>query len=124
MHEYQIDGTYPVTLIVTNGPCNSTANGEVIIKPEASFYVPNAFTPDGNRDNERFQVKGIGLSTIQIQIFDRWGELLFFTTDNEQGWDGYYAGKPVQAGVYNYRINVIDVLGRAHEKIGRVQVLY
>lgn len=124
MHEYQTDGTYPVTLIVTNGPCNSTATGEVIIKPEAAFYVPNAFTPDGNKDNERFQVKGMGLSEIQIQIFDRWGELLFFTNDNEHGWDGYYEGKPVQAGVYNYRINVIDVLGRAHEKIGRVQVLH
>lgn len=73
------------------------------------IYIPNAFTPN-DRDtlNSVFKVSGItGVKRFELQIFDRWGSLLFTTNEIETGWDGTYKNIAVPDGVYLYVVNII-----------------
>jgi gliding motility-associated-like protein len=94
-HNYSDSGTYPVMLIVTNGSCADTVIHNVVIHEGYAFFIPNAFTPTGNGLNDIFNGFGVGFQTdkFELTIFDRWGELIFHTTDSEQGWDGRMEGK-------------------------------
>lgn len=74
------------------------------------LYVPNAFTPNGDDLNERFTVKhseDCEMLSYNIKIFDRWGQLVFESDDASfsRSWDGTLDGKPVQQGVYMYKIS-------------------
>lgn len=73
------------------------------------LYIPNAFTPnDRNTLNSVFKVVGlIGVKQFEMQIFDRWGSLLFETNAIETGWDGTYKNIAVPEGVYLYVMNII-----------------
>jgi gliding motility-associated-like protein len=108
-YPHQIDTTYYVTLVVvdSNG-CRDTAVNMVKIDPEFYVYVPNAFTVDDNDYNETFIPVFSDYSRIKkykIMIFDRWGELIWETTDHHLPWDGRSNGKNVQDGVYTWKIN-------------------
>jgi gliding motility-associated-like protein len=96
-------GTYPVTLFTTNiHGCVDTLIQYVNIDADYYVWVPNAFTPDGDGKNNVFAVVGDGISPdeFSMQIFNRWGELIFESKDLNIGWDGSNA---IQ-GVYAYRI--------------------
>ena len=67
--------------------------------------LPDAFTPNGDGVNDVLQVRSTGATSIEIfQIYNRWGQKLFETTDIDDAWDGTYQGQPVQAGTYFYII--------------------
>ena len=87
------------------------------------LYIPNSFSPNQNFLNDNFRVYGSSIKTIEIKIFNRWGELLFKTNDINQGWDGKYKGKPVEEGVYAYAINCEWLSGAATYRNGIVTVL-
>lgn len=70
-----------------------------------SFFMPNAFTPNGDGQNDYFRPKAKGVVVYNLQIYNRWGELLFHSDSKDQGWDGTYKGAPQQAGVYVYIVN-------------------
>ncbi len=125
---YPDTGTYHVTLVVmNNNGCTDTTQGNVIIDPIMTCYIPNAFTPDGNGDNDEFKVYGTFLSPdgFSMSIFDRWGERIFHTEDLNTGWNGrkFNSGPLVQVDVYVYKIDVKDWKGLSHEYIGRVTVV-
>ena len=101
-------GTYTITLTVTNADgCIDVATGTVVIEEEIIYFVPNAFTPDGDEFNQIFLpvfTSGFDPYDYNFQVFNRWGEILFESNNHEIGWDGTYAGKLVQEGVYTWRI--------------------
>lgn len=72
--------------------------------PPLSIYIPNAFTPNGDGMNDAFGVKGEGIRNFHLYIYNRWGEVIFETTNPKQQWDGSYAGNPVEQGVYVYQV--------------------
>lgn len=76
----------------------------VIQKDKPTMYIPNTFTPNGDRTNEIFMVKSEGISEFKGMIFNRWGELYFEWNDINEGWDGRYKGEIVQEDVYVYKI--------------------
>ncbi len=76
----------------------------VTIYQNDPVYIPNAFSPDGDPNNQRFMVYTEGEPRLDASIFDRWGELVYHWTSIEDGWDGTYLGKEAQEGVYVYRI--------------------
>lgn len=128
-HTYNSDdaGSYYSTLIVTNQyGCKDTAHVMVEIKPEFTFYIPNAFTP-GNTDgiNDIFTGYGIGIETFELLIYDRWGEKIFETNDMQKGWDGSVKGKAidVKIDVYVWKVKIKDVLGKYHNYVGHVTVI-
>lgn len=88
---------------------------------ETLLFVPNAFTPDSDGVNDCFDVSVIEQQSYHIMIFNRWGQMVFESTNPEDCWDGSHNGK-TQAGVYTYRI-IVKTHGREIDKAGMVQVV-
>ncbi len=128
IHTFTQPGTYSVSLVVYNQyGCRDMIVKTIIVEPEFHLYIPNAFTPDGNNINDVFICKGTGIDVTKFEmlIFDRWGELIFKTTDFFQGWDGTVKGKKNKAtqDVYVYKIKVYDLKGDKHDFVGHVTCL-
>ena len=71
------------------------------------YYIPNAFTPDGDTYNETFQpvfTSGFDPYDFKLLIFNRWGEVVWESNDASVGWDGTYNGKLVQNGTYVWKV--------------------
>ena len=121
---YQDAGWYDVTLIAYNEiGCADTISKPIYIKPEFYFYAPNAFTPDGNRFNNAYEVSVIGATDFTFQIFNRWGELVFETTDPYFQWDGTYNNGMVLDDVYVWKAKIRDRENNDHVYEGTVTVL-
>lgn len=111
-------GTYVVTLIATDEKgCKDTIQKPIVILEEFYIYAPNAFTPDDDRINNAFRVSTIGIKDFEIKIFNRWGEVIFSSTDKRFAWDGTYQGAIVQDGVFTYAISYVannGIEGKLH----------
>lgn len=118
--------TYQVYATDNNG-CNYTDSirikVEVINCGEPNIFIPNIFTPNGDGKNDIIKVSGEYIEKIEFLIFDRWGELVFSTTNTNEGWDGTFRGKDCPAGVYFYRFNVQCGLGREYNKSGDITLI-
>ncbi len=121
---YDLPGTYFVTLIATNDiGCKDTAVKPITIQEEYWIYVPNTFTPDENRFNNTFYAKTINIEKLQIQIFNRWGEVVFSSDKPDFNWDGTYQDKQVQDGTYVYKIKYFNPLGEEILVLGHVNLI-
>ena len=133
-HTYYIGGNYPVILIATSAyGCADTFNFSTIHALIASsVQVPNAFTPNpsGPSSNGVYDPTALnnfifhpvltGIVQYELSIYNRWGELLFDTTDQTVGWDGYYHDKMCQEDTYVYKIYAISVTSQIIQKTGSV----
>ncbi|WP_369679192.1 T9SS type B sorting domain-containing protein [Siphonobacter sp. BAB-5385] len=81
-------------------------------------YVPDAFTPNGDSQNDVFLPKVLHVNALKFTVFDRWGNSIFSTEDESEGWDGYVNGKPAPQGSYSYRLDVRNELGDSFTKRG------
>lgn len=125
-HTYQDTGTYVVMLVVsTQYGCIDTASQKVIVEPDFIFYVPNAFTPDGDGINDSFIGKGVFIIDYEMSIFDRWGNLIFLSDHISKPWDGKAnnGGDIAQADVYVYSIKVTDIKMKKHSYKGIVTLV-
>lgn len=66
------------------------------------FFVPTAFSPNGDNNNDLLHVIGAGIKEFDLSVYDRWGELVFRTTEKNEGWDGTFKGSPLDAAVFVY----------------------
>lgn len=82
-----------------------SVSNEVEIIPVAALYIPNAFTPNGDGLNDTFGGVGEGITDYNIQIFDRWGNLLFESNDINKQWDGSYKNELSPSGVYVFKVS-------------------
>ncbi len=118
---------FDVELIVTNQyGCTDTATNVVIMNGVYNFYVPSAFTPNGDGVNDVFFPKGEGLDPLEYEmlIFDRWGNIVFQTTETTKEWDGSKLGTQVPQGVYVWKIFTKDTyIGTEYENVGNVTVI-
>ncbi|MES2513277.1 MAG: gliding motility-associated C-terminal domain-containing protein, partial [Bacteroidota bacterium] len=118
---------YFTHLIVENlYGCRDTAYVPVEIKPEFTFYIPNAFSPSNDDGvNDYFNGTGIGIATYEMWVFDRWGERVFYTDDIKKGWNGKVQGKSAEGKqeVYVWKVKIADVLGKKHEYVGHVTLI-
>jgi gliding motility-associated-like protein len=81
-----------------------TASDSVKIFYDPVLFIPNTFTPDGNEHNNEFRVVGGNISSFELMIFNRWGELLYTITSFDDFWDGTYKGRMCQDGTYTWKI--------------------
>lgn len=125
---YTDTGTYSVWQYVCNntGCCDSSME-TVVIGPDFTLYVPNAFTPNGDGLNETFFPQGTGLKeeTYKLWVFDRWGGLIFYTEKWNKSWDGHANGGDnlAQEDVYVWRIEVLDYTDKKHKYVGHVSLI-
>jgi gliding motility-associated-like protein len=125
LHTYQNPGKYTITQVVLNEfGCPDTFRINIVVENEYRFYVPNAFTPNGDGLNEVFKPAIMGVMDYTLLIFNRWGELIFETHDIKKGWDGYYKGELCPHEVYVYKINFLDLeFSMRHEFVGGVTLV-
>ncbi|SEW50425.1 HYR-like domain-containing protein [Chitinophaga arvensicola] len=104
-------GTYTVTVF---NDCGSATDDITVdfVQCEPKPTLPNAFSPNGDGRNDVFRpiVRG-QMFDYELRIFNRWGELIFMTSDNHKGWDGKYKGVPVDIGTYVWWLNYKKVAG-------------
>ncbi|MFO0356666.1 MAG: gliding motility-associated C-terminal domain-containing protein, partial [Sphingobacteriaceae bacterium] len=107
---YDNNGRFPVMLVVKNEMgCIDTVYKIVEIEEDVNVYIPNTFTPNDDNINDVFNIKGIGLKSegYYMEVFDRWGTLVYSTKDINKGWDGTVKGVKATEGVYIYKVRVI-----------------
>ena len=107
-HAYHLQESNLMTvrLTVTNSDgCSDDTIQVVPVEDNFAFYVPSAFTPNTDGVNEVFLPKVNGVANYEFVIYSRDGELIFYTNNPEQGWDGTLDGKPAPQGVYVWKIN-------------------
>lgn len=96
--------SYTLIAVDENG-CSDTSSRTIVVEPAfACVYVPNAFTPNGDGLNDVFTVNGEGLQDVQLRIFNRWGEMIFESSNPSRGWDGTYEGKSLPPDVFLYSV--------------------
>ena len=103
-----VEGNYLLDLWVENSfGCSDSITILVQVKGDEIIYIPNAFTPDGDEFNNLFSpvfTNGFDSSNYRLSIFNRWGELLFESTQSDKGWDGTYNNRLCPIGVYTWKI--------------------
>lgn len=68
------------------------------------IYIPNAFSPQGDKINDLWRITGYSISEVKIYVFNRWGQMVFYSEDIDKPWDGNFNGTPCLSGVYKYLI--------------------
>jgi gliding motility-associated-like protein len=118
--------TYNITLIVVSDHgCSDTFTQRVVIGPDIIVFIPDVFTPDGagpNRNNT-FMISALNFKSMKMMVFNRWGELLYETTEPTKGWDGYANGVLCHDGVYVYKVEVTSMDGKVFKYDGTVTLL-
>ncbi len=124
-HEYRDTGSYMITLRAAsnNGKCKDSAYQWVFIKPIWSIYIPNTFTPGDDYNNNDFQIKGVGIIDYHIEIYHRWGHLVFESFDMNDHWNGFVDGRLSQSDAFVYVVNVKDVFHKDHTYRGVVHLV-
>jgi gliding motility-associated-like protein len=112
--------TYQVTLVDENG---CIATDEVTINVILDFTVPNAFTPNGDGLNDLFQISADFLESVTLEVFNRWGDLVYRSEELGKGWDGTFDGSEQEIGTYIYKVNAVTISGQELIKTGTVSLL-
>ena len=99
-----------MSLLATNANgCSDTFYKDIYVAPEFTLYIPNAFTPNGDGLDDNFLTYAQGIISFKMDIFNRWGEVIFTSTEKDAGWDGKDSfTKIVPNGIYLYRVSVTD----------------
>jgi PKD repeat protein len=136
VYQYQTPGDYDITLIVatdTDPQCfdQVTKKGAILVEQPCKIIFPNAFTPNstGPTDgryvvndpaNNVFYPIHTGLMDYRLEIYNRWGEFIFRSTDVNIGWDGYYRGKLSAMDVYVWKVWATCFSGKEIREAGDV----
>lgn len=128
VHRFPEMGFYQVSLTAKNElGCADTVLQEVAVSFDRVF-PPNAFSPNAPREEDReFRIhsEGIAEEGFQLQIYNRWGELIFESGSQEEGWDGKTKnGKYSPSGVYTWIVSFLDFRGEKYNQKGTVTLLY
>jgi gliding motility-associated-like protein len=121
---YRRTGTYRVCLQALNKVgCSDTICKYVDADVYPLADLPKAFSPNGDGVNDLLFVRGAGVESIDLKLYNRWGEIVFESTDISIGWDGKYKGKEAPVEAYAFVLNVTFVDGTTFFKKGNVTLL-
>jgi gliding motility-associated-like protein len=119
--------SYTVTVTADN-LCQSTATVDIFVISnqcvEPYIFIPKAFTPNGDQNNDFFIVRGVNIKDLYFVVWNRWGEKMFETEDvNSPGWDGSFNGKDLTPDSYSWYVRVTCGNGAIYTKKGDVTLL-
>ncbi len=128
VHLYPNDlpANYTATLIVHNTDgCYDTAAHKIFIGPGSTFYIPSAFSPNGDGINDYFFGSGTGIIKYDLSVFDRWGDMIFHGTDLGEKWNGKANDGEItaQMDVYVWKVTLTDLFNKVHRYVGIVSLV-
>lgn len=130
-YEWQ-DGSTQPTMTVSmpdlywvkvSNECGSVSDSiKVTMNCLPRIFISSAFTPNGDGMNDIFRILNVhGQKLIMFNVYNRWGQMVFHTTNISQGWDGMYNGMPAEQGAYIYLVKIINLAGK--QKVYKGSVL-
>ncbi|MDF2190076.1 gliding motility-associated C-terminal domain-containing protein [Paraflavitalea sp. CAU 1676] len=124
-HFYPSPGIKYKVLVYNEANCVDSAFVMVrVFKTRPSIFVPSAFSPNGDRNNDVFRFIAAGMERIEFfQVFNRWGQMVYSTTSGETGWDGTLGGKPQSPGMYVWSVKAVDYTGAIYTQKGTVTLV-
>lgn len=125
-YTFRDQGTTYVRFVTDNadGTCNQTSDTYSVFIGESKLDIPNAFSPGASPGvNDEWKVSYKSLVKYECHIYNRWGTLLFASTNPTEGWDGRYRGKLVGAGVYFYVIKATGADGVKWDRAGDINII-
>lgn len=111
---------YTVTVTDANGCTVSDSTEIVVIR---TLAIPNAFSPNGDGVNDQFIIRTPYVDNYSLQIFNRWGQRVFATSDINMGWDGSFKGKPAEMATYIYTLELTTESGEAIQRQGTITLI-
>jgi len=105
-HLYQGDtDSYTITLRISNeGGCSDSFKVKICVLDTISLFIPDAFTPNDDETNDVFKIYSSSLTKLEVNIFNRWGEMVFQSNNPKFSWDGRYKGNLCPTDYYIYTI--------------------
>jgi gliding motility-associated-like protein len=94
-----------------------------VVCEEPEIFIPTAFSPNNDQRNDVFYVRGNTIESMQLVVYDRWGEKVFESNSPGQGWDGTFRGKPLPPDVYAYYLTAICFNRSTFLKKGNITLL-
>jgi len=125
-YQYTSEGSYIVKLkVISENKCvdSLSMTSEVIVLPEGKVELPTAFTPNGDGINDVFMPITKSVKTFKMEIYNRWGELVFYTDDINNGWTGIFDGKTSMQDVYIWKAEGIYLNGEPFDIGGSITLL-
>ncbi|GAA4466955.1 hypothetical protein GCM10023093_21950 [Nemorincola caseinilytica] len=102
--------------------CRDTAYVTVIVDSSQTEFIPSGFTPNGDGLNDVFRPVGsIYHTMVEMRVYNRWGQQVFYTNNKELSWDGTFEGKPCDIGTYHYSI-IVARPGHDHNQVIKGEV--
>jgi len=119
---YPEDSTMYFVTYTLNG-CSATDTVVILVDVKYNVGVPNAFSPNGSGKNDILYVRGFGIEAMNFNIYNRYGQQVFNSTDQSVGWDGTHNGKEVNPGVFVWTLTVSFKNGTTEELKGNVTLV-
>jgi gliding motility-associated-like protein len=124
VHLFRKTGSFATCLIaINNEGCRDTVCRDVEADIHTALDLPTGFSPNGDGKNDILFVRGGGIETMNLKIFNRWGEKVFESNSLERGWDGTYNGKLQEIDAYGYVLTATFIDGTSSIKKGNVTLL-
>ena len=121
-HTYADTGTYTIKYYITNMyECTDSVIKNLTINPIYSTFIPDAFTPNNDGDNDYFYPSIIGGNSYNMKIYNRWGEIIY--NEDDEKWNGTVNNTIVQNGIYSYSILINDFKNKPFVYTGIVNLL-
>lgn len=123
---FLLEGQYELQQVVYNGNCVDSLSKLILVEPLPQIFIPNAFTPGKDDLNNEWKPVMSYLENYSLTIFSRWGEQVFRSSDVYKGWNGGWFNnteKPVESGMYVYRIDYKEYKGKNKQLIGHLTLL-
>lgn len=114
--------TYTVNVMYGKN-CVATTTIAVNIDGHPPVFIPNTFTPNGDGHNDLFLVFGQSIAKVHMTVFNRWGELVFESNDNFDGWDGTYRGQQQNNAVFTYVADITFLDGKQIQEKGSITLM-
>lgn len=120
---YQLNVDFGCSGLNSSKQFNVTLEDKEICNPSTSYYMPTAFSPNGDGENDVLYVYGNSIAEMALSIYDRWGTEVFSTGSTSFGWDGTYKGELLNTAVFAYKLAIKFTDGSAVKVGGNVTLI-
>ena len=117
------DENYYEVIVTYNKGCIAKSSVTVFTDASPEIFTPNMFSPNDDGLNDKFFVYGLGIRDFDLKIFNRWGEKVYESTEQTQGWDGFFRNEEQEPGAYVYYVQVVYLNNKEFSKTGSVTLV-